>query len=155
MAMEAPSVTSIAGHMREDGRDTDAADEQAERESQREDIERARLRDALGNEVARQPVPHADFAGDVEEEEEAEHEEQRAAEDGACVGEEELGVAAGGRHFRDGLNDERDHGERGDGVAKADPVLLEEIGGDEGGGESAEAEEEVDEVQRGGAVLVR
>ena len=71
------------------GETRDAADEQAERESEGEDVERARLGNALGDEVARQPVPHADFAGDVEEEEGSEQEEQRAAEDGAGLGEHE------------------------------------------------------------------
>jgi hypothetical protein len=45
-----------------------------------------------------------------------------------------------------------DDGERGDGVAEADPVPLEEIRGDEGGGEAAESEEEIHEVQRDGAM---
>ncbi len=111
-----------------------------------------RLGDALGDEMTRQPVPHADFAGDVEEEEEAQHEEQRAAEDGSDVGKKELRIAAGGGHFRDGLNDKRGHGERGDGVAEAHPVLLEDVGGDEWRGEAAESEEEVDEVEGDGAV---
>ena len=89
MAMDAASVTVDRRHVDQDGRDADPADQQAERESEREDVERARLGNSLRNEVARKPVPHADFAGDVEEQEEPEHEEQRAAEDGACVGEQE------------------------------------------------------------------
>ena len=127
MAMDAARVTSIGGHMMQDRRDADAADEQAEREAEREDVESARLRNALGDEVARQPVPDAYFAGDVEKQEEAEQEEQRAAEDGARVGEDEAGVAAGRGHVCDGLNDERDHGERRDGIAEADPVLLKRL----------------------------
>ena len=54
--------------------------------------------------------------------------------------------------FADRLDDQRDDGERGDGIAEPDPVPLEQIGGDEGRGETAETEEEVDEVQRGGAM---
>ena len=130
--------------------------EQAERESQREDVERARLGNALGDEVARQPVPHADLAGDVEKEEEPEQKEQRPAEDGAGIGEDE---ARGCRWARacvvTAWIDERDDGERGDGVAEADPVALEEIGGDEGRGQPAEAEEEIDQVERGGAMRRR
>ena len=59
---------------------------------------------------------------------------------------------AGAGIVRDGLHDQRGHGERGDGVAEADPVALEEIGGDEGRGQAAQAEEEIDEVERGGAM---
>ena len=50
------------------------ADEQAKRESQRKNIEGACLGDALGDEMTRQPVPHAHFACDVKEEKQAEHE---------------------------------------------------------------------------------
>ena len=78
------------GHVDEDGRDSDTADEEAEGESEREDVEGARLGNALGDEVARKPVPDADFAGDVEEEEESQEKEQGAAEDGADVGEDKV-----------------------------------------------------------------
>ena len=50
--------------------------------------------------------------------------------------------------LREHLDYQRDHSERCDGVAEADPVPSEKIGGDERRGESAEAEEEVDQVQR-------
>ena len=103
--------------------------------------------------MAGKPVPHADFAGDVEKEEGSEQEEQRAAEDGAGVGKDKACGAGGRRHAGDGVNDKRNDGERRDGVAEANPVALEEIGGDEGRGQSAEAEEEIEKVERGGAVL--
>ena len=51
------------------------------------------------------------------------------------------------------LDGERDDGERGDRVAEAKPVSLEQIGGDKGRGQSAEAEEEIDQVERGGAMV--
>jgi hypothetical protein len=53
---------------------------------------------------------------------------------------------------RGGLYGERDEGEPGDGVAEADPVAVEEIRGDEGRGEAAESEEDVDEVESRGAM---
>ena len=70
MAMDAAKVTGYRRHEDEDGRDGDAADEHAEGESEREDVEGARFGNALGDEMAGEPVPHADFAGDVEKQEE-------------------------------------------------------------------------------------
>ena len=143
------------GDADEDGRDADAADEEAESESEGKDVEGAGLWNALGDEVAREPVPHADFAGDVEEEEGSEEEEQGAAEDGAGVGEDEARGCRGCGHGGDDLHHEGDDGERGDAVAEVEPIPLEDVGGDEGGGEAAETKEEIDEVECGGAVVGR
>ena len=140
------------GNARENRRHADAPRQQAERESQRKNVERARFRNALRDKVARQPIPHANFAGDVEEEKESKQKQQRPAKDRSRVGKDKARCARGRGHAGDGLNGQRDDGERGDGIAEADPVLFEEIGGDEGRGESAQAKEEVDEVQRGGAM---
>ena len=82
----------------EDGRDGDAADEQAERESQGKDVEGARFGDALRDEVADEPVPDADFAAHVEEEQESEEKEGGAAEDGTCIRKDEAACTGGRRH---------------------------------------------------------
>ena len=50
------------------------------------------------------------------------------------------------------LDADGDDGQRRDGVAEAHPVALKEIGGDEGRRQSAEAEEEIHQVERRGAV---
>ena len=96
------------GDADEDGRDGDAAEEQAEGESEREDVEGAGLGNALGDEMAGQPVPDADFAGDVEEEEGSEEEEEGAAEDGAGLGEDKAGAGGGRGHVGDRVNGERE-----------------------------------------------
>ena len=88
------------GHADENGRDADAADEQAERKSERKDVERAGLGNALGDEVAGKPVPDANLAGYVEEEEGSEQEEQWTAKDWAGVGEDKARGCRGCGHLR-------------------------------------------------------
>ena len=84
---------------------------------------------------------------DVEEEKETDHEQQRAAKDGGDPGENKARSAGWRRHMRKTLHGQRGNSERGNRVAKAAPVALEEIGGNKWRGKAAEAEKEIHEVQ--------
>src|SRR5690348_7986506 len=108
-------------------RNADTADQQPEGEAEREDVEGARFRYALCNEVTRQPVPHTDFTRDVEEEEKPEHEKQRAPKDRAYVSKKEAGVSGRRRHAAEGLNDKRSNRKHRHGIAKPHPVSLENV----------------------------
>ena len=124
-----------------------------ERKPERQNVERARFGNALGDQMARQPVPHAHLAGDVEKQEEAEQEKQGPAEDAARHRRGRSLLLRRGQAFAStvcmaSVSD----GEQGDGVAEADPVPLEEIGGDEGRGQTSESKEEIHQVERGGAM---
>src|SRR6202034_2915224 len=55
-------------HANENGRDANAAHEQAERKSERENVQRAAFGNALCDQMAWEPVPHANLAGDIEKE---------------------------------------------------------------------------------------
>ena len=139
--------------MNQDWCNGDAAQDESECESEREDVERARLRHALGDEVAWQPVPDADLAGHVKKEVEAEQQKQWLGQQRR----EMRGAHGRGsqrrRHGREGFDGENGHGQHRDGGGEARPVFAEEVGGEEGRGESAEAEEEVDDVEHDGAML--
>ena len=76
--------------MREYRRDCDAPYQQAERESELKNVERAGLGNPLRDEMARKPVPHAYFASDVKEQEQPEHENDWAAQDGSDLRQQEL-----------------------------------------------------------------
>ena len=67
MATEAASRTRSGETWIRTGETADAPHQQSQCESQRKDIERARLGNTLRDEVARQPVPHAHFARHVKE----------------------------------------------------------------------------------------
>ena len=71
---------------------------------------------------------------------------------GAASARTKLPGTRGRWHFGESLNQQRDDSQGGDGVAEADPVPRKQFGREEGRCQSAEAEEEVDEVQRDPAV---
>ena len=71
IATEAHSRTRTADMWMRMGDTADAAQQQAKRKSQRKNVQRARLGNALRDQMAGEPVPHPDFAGDVEKQEEA------------------------------------------------------------------------------------
>ncbi len=112
----------------------------------------ARFRNTLRDEVTRQPVPDADFAGDVEKEEETDQKKQWTAEHRSYVCENEAAGARGSGHFDEGIPYQCDDGERCNCVGEANPIAPKKIRSDERCGESADAEEKVSHVQRSGAM---
>ena len=99
--------------------------------------------------MPRQPVPHAHFARDVKEQKESEQKEKRTSKHGTGVGEYKTANIGRRRHSGGNLDYERHDREGRDGIAEPNPVAPKKICRDERCGESPEAKEEVDEIQRG------
>ncbi len=80
-------------------------------ESQRQDFERRCFIDITADEIAGEPIPHADFAGDIEEQEQRQHIEDGAGDDAADLRHFETYDAAGRGNFRGDVSDQGDHAE--------------------------------------------
>lgn len=120
------------------------------RANPRENVQRFRFIDVAADEIAGEPVPDADLAGDIKEEEKRQQIKDGAADDVADFGHFEAQLAGGRGNLRDQIGDERHDAESRAQVAQLElggGVAVEEIRGDEGREESAEAEEQVQEIQ--------
>src|ERR1700689_4395572 len=98
--------------------------------------------------MSRKPIPNSDFARYIQEKEKTEHEEEWMAENGAYIRNSEASGATRRGHFRCSLNHQRDNSQGRNRVAEANPVPRKKIRRKKRRRESAEAEEEIDEVQR-------
>jgi hypothetical protein len=80
MATDPTSVTVIAGTRDENRQDGPAADQHAQCKAERKNIECPRFRNALCDQVPRQPVPHPNLAGNVKKNKESDQKQQRTSE---------------------------------------------------------------------------
>src|ERR1700722_10795176 len=104
--------------------------------------------------MSRKPIPYSDFARHIKKKKQTEHQEEWMAEYGAYICKSEAPGAARRRHFGCSLNHQRNDSQRRNGIAETDPVPREKIGRKKRRRKSAEAEEQVDEVQRDPAMCL-
>lgn len=133
--------------------DDQASNQEAEGEAEGEDVEGLLFGDALGDQVADEPVPDADFGGDVKEEQKRRKQQARVGEQCGGVRDLELHDSAGLGHFGHAMEGEGNDSEGGGEVAEFEGVTTQEVGGDKGRRDAAEAEEGVEAVEKGLGVV--
>lgn len=97
--------------------------------------------------MAYEPVPDADFTGDVDKQHRGESEERGLGDEVRNHRGLEGHGAGSARHFGDGVEPEGDRGQGAGEDQQFAGLVIEELRGDQGGDESAESEEQVQKVE--------